>query len=78
MLLTLAEVHGLGLEPRRPGADGGYYWDRNDKTAISPIASSSHRPHAEHDPGGHLFATLQYLKAVKAAGTRTPKLSPGN
>ena len=57
LLLTLAEVNGLGLE----AAQGlvlteAYYWDRDDKIARPrrPLLQA-HRPHAEHDPGRHLF-----------------------
>jgi branched-chain amino acid transport system substrate-binding protein len=72
LLLVLSDVHGLGLE----AAQGlilteGYYWDRDDKS---------------RDLGNRFFkrtgrmpnmiqaatysATLQYLKAVQAAGTK--------
>ncbi len=57
LLMTLAEVHGLGLE----AAQGlvlteGFYWDQNDKTrAFSRALLQANRPHAEHDPGRHLF-----------------------
>ena len=57
LLLTLAEVHGLGLE----AAQGlvlteGFYWDRDDKSArILGALLQANRPHAQHDPGRHLF-----------------------
>ena len=72
LLLTLSEVHGLGLQ----AAQGlvlteGFYWDQNDKTrAFSErfIKRTGHMPSMIH--AGTYSATLQYLKAVKAAGTR--------
>ena len=57
LLLTLAEVHGLGLE----AAQGlvlteAFYWDRDDKIARTRRALlQAHRADAEHDPGRHLF-----------------------
>jgi branched-chain amino acid transport system substrate-binding protein len=74
LLLTLSEVHGLGLQ----AAQGlvlteGFYWDQNDKTrAFSErfIKRTGHMPSMIH--AGTYSATLQYLKAVKAAGTRDP------
>src|SRR6202161_346094 len=72
LLMTLAEVHGLGLE----AAQGlvlteGFYWDQNDKTrAFSErfIKRTGRMPNMIH--AGTYSATLQYLKAVKAAGTK--------
>jgi len=72
LLLTLAEVHGLGLQ----AAQGlvlteGFYWDQNDRTrafAERFIKRTGHMPSMIH--AGTYSATLQYLKAVKAAGTR--------
>jgi branched-chain amino acid transport system substrate-binding protein len=72
LLLTLAEVHGLGLE----AAQGlvlteGFYWDRDDKSRafgerfFKRIGRMPSMIHA-----GTYSATLQYLKAVKAAGTK--------
>jgi branched-chain amino acid transport system substrate-binding protein len=72
LLLTLAEVHGLGLE----AAQGlvlteGFYWDRDDK---SRAFSERFFKRAGRMPNmiqaGTYSATLQYLKAVKAAGTK--------
>ncbi len=57
LLLTLAEVHGLGLD----AAQGlvlteGYYWDRDAKSRnLARTLLQAYRPHAEHDPGRHLF-----------------------
>src|SRR6202522_2683037 len=72
LLMTLAEVHGLGLE----AAQGlvlteGYYWDRDDRSrdlANRFFARTGRMPNMIQ--AGTYSATLQYLKAVKAAGTR--------
>src|SRR3982074_3357765 len=72
LLLTLAEVNGLGLE----AAQGlvlteGYYWDRDDKSrdlANRFFARTGRMPNII--PAGPSSATLQYLKAVKAANTK--------
>jgi branched-chain amino acid transport system substrate-binding protein len=72
LLLTLAEVHGLGLE----AAQGlvlteGFYWDRDDKSrafADRFMKRTGRMPNMIH--AGTYSATLQYLKAVKAANTK--------
>src|SRR4029453_8655635 len=72
LLLTLAEVHGLGLD----AAQGlilteGFYWDHDDKSrafAERFIKRTGHMPSMIH--AGTYSATLSYLKAVKAAGTK--------
>jgi branched-chain amino acid transport system substrate-binding protein len=72
LLLTLSEVHGLGLQ----AAQGlvlteGFYWDQNDKTREFSgrfIKRTGRMPSMIH--AGTYSATLQYLKAVKAAGTK--------
>src|ERR1700743_40472 len=72
LLMTLAEVNGLGLE----AAQGlvlteAFYWDQNDKTrAFSErfFKRTGRMPSMIH--AGTYSATLQYLKAVKAAGTK--------
>jgi branched-chain amino acid transport system substrate-binding protein len=72
LLMTLSEVHGLGLE----AAQGlvlteGFYWDQNDKTREFGgrfLKRTGHMPSMIH--AGTYSATLQYLKAVKAAGTK--------
>ena len=72
LLLTLAEVHGLGLE----AAQGlvlteGYYWDRDDKSrdlANRFFKRTGRMPNMIQ--AGTYSSTLQYLKAVKAAGTK--------
>ncbi|MFZ8376916.1 ABC transporter substrate-binding protein, partial [Staphylococcus aureus] len=66
LLLTLAEVHGLGLE----AAQGlvlteGYYWDRDDKSrelANRFFKRTGRMPNMIQ--AGTYSATLQYLKAV--------------
>ena len=72
LLLTLAEVHGLGLQ----AAQGlvlteAYYWDRDDKSrafAERFFKRAGRMPNMIQ--AGTYSATLQYLKAVKAAGTK--------
>jgi branched-chain amino acid transport system substrate-binding protein len=72
LLMTLAEIHGLGLE----AAQGlvlteGFYWDQSDKTrafAERFFKRTGRMPNMIH--AGTYSATLQYLKAVKAAGTK--------
>src|ERR1700737_1313070 len=72
LLMTLAEVHGLGLE----AAQGlvlteGYYWDRDDKSrelANRFFKRTGRMPNMIQ--AGTYSATLQYLKAVKAAGSK--------
>lgn len=72
LLMTLAEVNGLGL----PAAQGlvlteGFYWDQNDTTrAFSErfFKRTGRMPSMIH--AGTYSATLSYLKAVKAAGTK--------
>jgi branched-chain amino acid transport system substrate-binding protein len=72
LLMTLSEVHGLGLD----AAQGlilteGFYWDHDDKTRAFGerfIKRTGHMPSMIH--AGTYSATLSYLKAVKAAGTK--------
>jgi branched-chain amino acid transport system substrate-binding protein len=72
LLMTLSEVHGLGLE----AAQGlvlteGFYWDHDDKSREFSqrfIKRTGHMPSMIH--AGTYSATLSYLKAVKAAGTK--------
>src|SRR6202140_502580 len=72
LLLTLAEVHGLGLE----AAQGlvlteGYYWDRDDQSREFSerfLKRTGRMPNMIQ--AGTYSATLQYLKAVKAAGSK--------
>ncbi|OKO67730.1 ABC transporter substrate-binding protein, partial [Bradyrhizobium sp. AS23.2] len=72
LLMTLAEVHGLGLQ----AAQGlvlteGFYWDHDDATrAFSErfFKRTGRMPSMIH--AGTYSATLSYLKAVKAAGTK--------
>jgi branched-chain amino acid transport system substrate-binding protein len=74
LLMTLAEVHGLGLQ----AAQGlvlteGYYWDLNDRTRNLGerfMKRTGRMPSMIH--AGTYSATLSYLKAVKAAGTKDP------
>jgi branched-chain amino acid transport system substrate-binding protein len=72
LLMTISEVHGLGLE----AAQGlilteGFYWDHDDKSRDFSgrfIKRTGHMPSMIH--AGTYSATLSYLKAVKAAGTK--------
>jgi len=72
LLLTLAEVHGLGLK----AAQGlvlteAYYWDRDDTSrafAEKFFKRTQRMPNMIQ--AGTYSATLSYLKAVKAAGTK--------
>jgi len=72
LLMTLAEVNGLGLQ----AAQGlilteGFYWDRDDKSRAFGerfMQRTGRMPSMIH--AGTYSATLQYLKAVKAAGTK--------
>jgi len=72
LLLTLAEVHGLGLE----AAQGlvlteGFYWDHDDKAREFSerfFKRTGRMPNMIQ--AGTYSATLQYLKAVKAAGSK--------
>ncbi|NTB99218.1 ABC transporter substrate-binding protein [Agrobacterium tumefaciens] len=71
LLVTIAEVHGLGLE----AAQGltlteGYYWNLDDKSrefAKKFFARTNKMPNTIH--AGTYSAVLQYLKAVQKAGT---------
>ncbi|QDL92932.1 ABC transporter substrate-binding protein [Paroceanicella profunda] len=71
LLFTLAEVHGLGLE----AAQGltlteGFYWDRTDESrewSKRFYDRTGKMPNMIH--AGTYSAVMQYLKAVKEAGT---------
>ena len=72
LVMTLAEVHGLGLE----AAQGlvlteSFYWDLNDRTREFGerfFKRTGRMPNMIQ--AGTYSATLQYLKAVQAAGTK--------
>jgi branched-chain amino acid transport system substrate-binding protein len=72
LLVTAAEVHGLGLQ----AAQGlvlteSYYWDLNDRTREFGerfFKRTGRMPNMIQ--AGTYSATLQYLKAVKGAGTK--------
>jgi branched-chain amino acid transport system substrate-binding protein len=72
LLFTLAEVHGLGLE----AAQGlvlteGFYWDHDDASRAFGerfMKRTGRMPSMIH--AGTYSATISYLKAVKAAGTK--------
>ena len=70
--MTLAEVHGLGLE----AAQGlvlteGFYWDHDDQSRAFGerfMKRTGRMPSMIH--AGTYSAVISYLKAVKAAGTK--------
>jgi branched-chain amino acid transport system substrate-binding protein len=72
LLMVLSDVHGLGLE----AAQGlvlteGFYWDHDDRArafAERFLKRTGSMPNTIH--AGTYSATLSYLKAVKAAGTK--------
>ena len=72
LLLTASEVHGLGLK----AAQGlvlteSFYWDLNDKTRkFSEEFYKRTGRMPSMIQAGTYSATLSYLKAVKAAGTK--------
>jgi branched-chain amino acid transport system substrate-binding protein len=74
LLMTLAEVNGLGLQ----AAQGlvlteGFYWDRDDKSrAFSERFFKRTGRMPNMIQAGTYSATLSYLKAVKAAGSKDP------
>jgi branched-chain amino acid transport system substrate-binding protein len=72
LLMVLSDVHGLGLE----AAQGlvlteGFYWDHDDRARAFGerfLKRTGVMPNTIH--AGTYSATLSYLKAVKAAGTK--------
>jgi branched-chain amino acid transport system substrate-binding protein len=72
LLLTVAEVHGLGLDATQGLVlTESYYWDLNDRTrefGERYFKRTGRMPNMIQ--AGTYSATLQYLKAVKAAGTK--------
>ncbi len=72
MLVTLAEIHGLGLD----AAQGlvlteGFYWDKDERSrafAKRYAARTGRPPNMIH--AGTYSTVITYLKAVKAAGTK--------
>ena len=72
LLLTLSEVHGLGLKAAQGTVlTESFYWDRNDKSREFDerlYKRTGRMPNMIQ--AGTYSATLQYLKAVKAAGTK--------
>ena len=72
LLMTVSEVHGLGLN----AAQGlvlteGFYWDHDDRSrAFSKRFFERTGRMPNTNQAGTYSATLSYLKAVKAAGTK--------
>ncbi|MBO0662401.1 ABC transporter substrate-binding protein [Jiella sp. MQZ9-1] len=75
LLFTLAEVHGLGAEAAQGlNLTEGWYWDQNDKNREFGkrfMERTGRMPNMIQ--AGTYSAVLQYLKAVKAAGTDETK-----
>jgi branched-chain amino acid transport system substrate-binding protein len=71
LLFTLAEVHGIGLKDAQGlTLTEGWYWDLNDETRAFGKRfqdRTKRMPNMIHV--GTYSAVLQYLKAIKAAGT---------
>jgi branched-chain amino acid transport system substrate-binding protein len=71
-VLTVAELHGLGLQAaQRLVLTESYYWDLSDRTREFGerfMKRAGRMPNTIQ--AGTYSATLQYLKAVKAAGTK--------
>jgi branched-chain amino acid transport system substrate-binding protein len=74
-LMTISEVHGLGLDAAQGLVlTGGFYWDHDDQSrAFSErfFKRTGRMPSMIH--AGTYSATLSYLKAVKAAGSKDSK-----
>ncbi len=72
LLLTASEVHGLGLKAAQGTVlTESFYWDLNDKTrkfSEEFFKRTGRMPSMIQ--AGTYSATLSYLKAVKAAGTK--------
>jgi len=77
LLLVLSDVHALGLEASQGLVlTEGYYWDRDDKSrdlANRFFKRTGRMPNMIQ--AGTYSATLQYLKAVKAAGTKDTEVA---
>src|ERR1700743_3006503 len=72
LLMTLAEVHGLGLEAAQGLVlTGGFYWDHDDQSRAFGerfMKRTGRMPSMIH--AGTYSAVLSYLKAVKAANSK--------
>src|SRR3954463_8942613 len=72
LLMTLSEVHGLGLNATQGLVlTEGFYWDHDDKSREFSdrfFKRTGRMPNMIQ--AGTYSATLSYLKAVKAAGTK--------
>jgi branched-chain amino acid transport system substrate-binding protein len=75
MFLTINDIHGLGLDiAKGTTLAEGYFWDLDDGTrrfAQRFMAIHGSMPSVIH--AGLYSATLHYLKAVVASGSRDPK-----
>ena len=72
LLLTLAEVHGLGLEAAQGSVlTEAFYWDRDDRSrAFSKRFFDRTGRMPNMIQAGTYSTVMTYLKAVKAAGTK--------
>ena len=72
LLLTASEVHGLGLKAAQGTVlTESFYWDLNDKTrAFGERFYKRTGRMPSMIQAGTYSATLSYLKAIKAAGTK--------
>jgi branched-chain amino acid transport system substrate-binding protein len=72
MLITLAEVHGLGLKAGQGlTLTEGFYWDRDDRSRAFGkrfFERTGRMPNMIH--AGTYSTVVNYVKAVKAAGTK--------
>ena len=72
LLITLAEVNGLGLQAAQGTVlTESFYWDRDDRSrAFAERFFKRTNRMPSMIQAGVYSATLQYLKAVKAAGSK--------
>ncbi len=72
LLLTLAEVHGLGLDAAQGSVlTEAFYWDRDDRSrAFSKRFFDRTGRMPNMIQAGTYSTVMTYLKAVKAAGTK--------
>lgn len=72
LLLTLAEVHGLGLEAAQGSVlTEAFYWDRDDRSRAFAKRFFDRTGRMPNMIQAGTYSTVKaYLKAVKAAGTK--------
>ena len=70
LLLYINDIHAIGLEAAAgPTLTEAFYWDLNEQTRAWSKRTTTNLANAQHEPGGHVFSVMHYLKAVQAAGT---------